>query len=681
MRTRLAFLGVVMTVFGAFCSLGCATSTDASGGEAPASTNDGLPIDESLPTGNGGEDDCLVGCGPGLTADDAQGPILIEPQNATITIEDGNIPSQAFTANLGGKDVTGNVIWTFERPEIGDIGKDGAFSPTGKVGGPAKLRAKLGMADGSTTVTVFIKKTIGASSLSPQQKSDLDNPSAGPDPALKIVYPYTKTVFPLGVLAPEIQWNGGAAGDRYRLAIREKHYEYVEYLSAPPPSRHLISEKDWASIGSSGTGAESDPVIVSLTRLSGSKAYSPVESTWSIAQGRLKGSVYYWELPGDCSSASENGRIVRIKPDAAQVDEFFKPGGCWGCHTVSRDGKTMMASFDTEFPFPMLTIDLAKSPAQYGSITTGKNIRGTFSAFNHTGDKILVSNDAMTSPNVALQILDVATAKVLNANAMGDGCGEPAWSPDGKKIAGICNLQGGSWVFDALGGDLAVADVEANGFTTSNVTTLVTKSEGKGRPAYPSFSPNSEWIAFGRPTAGSRSTGDGDLWIVGADGSNLKRLDAASDDNKSFNPVFAPLRAGGYFWLVFISRRDYGNSLVNTGRQQLWITAVDDSPTGAGDPSHPPFYMRGQEGCGKSENAYYALDPCKNIGAGCSSGVDCCNGSCVKDPDSQQYVCGEPPPSGQCVQDGNKCGKSVDCCSVSGGTTCVDGFCSPVIPK
>ncbi len=58
---------------------------------------------------------------------------------------------------------------------------------------------------------------------------------------------------------------------------------------------------------------------------------------------------------------------------------------------------------------------------------------------------------------------------------------------------------------------------------------------------------------------------------------------------------------------------------------RLWR---DDPPTSS-DPSHPPFYMRGQEMCGRSENAYYALDPCKASGGSCTSGVDCCGGQCI----------------------------------------------------
>ena len=67
--------------------------------------------------------------------------------------------------------------------------------------------------------------------------------------------------------------------------------------------------------------------------------------------------------------------------------------------------------------------------------------------------------------------------------------------------------------------------------------------------------------------------------MVDTSGQNRKELKTAASDMKSFNPVYAPLRAGGYSWIVYITRRDYGNRLNGANRQQLWITAIDDPPT------------------------------------------------------------------------------------------------------
>lgn len=665
MRKSFVILSVVMALLWAFLAYaGCSadpSTTGSSTGQGGDSTSTG--------SGQGGEGGCIFNCtgGGGGTV----GVIDIQPKDVMLQIVDGNIPTQAFTATLNGQDVTSQVLWIYERPDIGDVTPAPTFTPTGNVGGTGKLVAKFSMAEGSTNVTVSITKTVGSGNITPDQKNELDNPTGGPDPTMKIVYPYDKTVFPLSVLAPEVQWNGAGGGNVYKLHLKEKYFEYTEYFTTGVPSRHLIAESDWTNLGSSGAGSQSDPVTVKLTRMAGAQAFEPVTNTWHIAQGKLKGSVYYWELPDQCGVG--NGRILRIKPDSPDVDEFFQPGVCWGCHTVSRDGKKMAAEFN-DGNGPLYTLNLDVSPVVYGDIHPG-NPAGNFifSAFNNTGDRLLVSENNSKQ----LHVVDALTGAMLSSGVLGSGCGEPAWSPDGKKIAAICGMAGGFWTFDATTGDLHVADVAADG-SISNQMSIVPQAGGQGRPAYPSFSPGSEWLAFGRPTQGSRSTANGDLWLVGPDGQNLKKLQTASDDNRSFNPVFAPLRAGGYFWLVFISRRDYGNTLVGSNRQQLWITAIDDPPSAA-DPSHPPFYLRGQENCGKSENAYYALDPCKEVGAGCTSGVDCCNGQCVKN-DQGMYVCGMPPEPGGCSQDGNACTTDSDCCNAP-TSKCVDGFCQAPIPQ
>src|SRR5204863_8315680 len=116
-----------------------------------------------------------------------------------------------------------------------------------------------------------------------------------------------------------------------------------------------------------------------------------------------------------------------------------------------------------------------------------------------------------------------------------------------------CGLAGGDYPFVSAEGSLAVATVGADGFSVSGVQTIVPQGSAPGRPAYPSFSPDSEWIAFGRPEGiGSYSYGTGHLWIVHRDGSDPKILATAGQGGEeSYNPVFAPRKAGGYSWLVF----------------------------------------------------------------------------------------------------------------------------------
>lgn len=598
-------------------------------------------------------------------------PIVIEPATFTLNVDSTNIVTQPITATIDGQDVTASVTWSFEKPYIGDVA-NGAFVPTGNAGGVGKITAVLGTSYGEAEATVYTVKTVGGAAIDPGVKTALDDPMGPADPDIDWMYPYDQTVYPLDVLGPELMWNGTGSGDVYKLRIVEKYLDYTAYFTAAPPSRHLIPDDDWAHIGRSGTGAQSDPLVVTLGRYANGTAYQPEERTWRIAQGKLKGVVYYWELP----AGAGNGRILRIKPSSPVVEEFYQPGGCWGCHTVSRNGQRMMATLDNGSPFPQFTLDLTSDPATPTGIFTQSGLGGTFGAFNDKGDRLILSNDDPSSGSKLLTIVDANTSAALMGNVMGTGCGEPAWSPDGTKLAAICGLSGGGWVFDITTGHLDVADVAADGFTVTNQQTIIPQAGFPGRPAYPSFAPGSEYIAYGRPTQGSRSTGDGTLWLTDLTGTNVKQLvEATRGDNQSFNPVFAPLRAGGYYWLVYISRRDYGNRLVGADRQQLWITAIDDPPT-ADDPSHPPFYLRGQEESGKSENAYFALEPCKEVGESCESGVDCCTGTCLKDPNTDVYTCATPQ---DCSLDGNACKTADDCCNPA--SLCIDGFCAPDVPR
>lgn len=676
MRKRFAYLGFVSTLAAGFAAYGCsgvidrANFTGGAGGEGNWGNTGGN-------AGNGGEGGCFFNCSGGGGSNPNVQQLIITPTDPVLNVIDANIPTQGFTVKTqNGTDVTASVQWVYERPDIGDMAAGATFTPTGKVGGVGTLTAKFQMSEASTKVTVLVKTTSNSAGIGPAEMAAFDNPTLGAEPGT-IVYPYNETVFPLGVLAPEVQINN-AQNAVYRMKVKEKYLEYVSYFSATAPVRYLMEQAAWENIGASGSGSISDPLTVEISHLQGGQAYSPLTQTWHIAQGKVRGAVYYWELPDACGGAAD-GKILKIKPDSATPEEFFSPGKCWGCHTVSRDGRTMMANVDPPFPFPQVTIDLTQMPAQYGSLTEANGLTGTFGAFNNDGTKLILSNDqsGVNNANKVLRIVDAANGSVLNGNAMGNGCLEPAWSPDGKKLAAICGASTSNWGFDSPSGNLVTADVAPDGFTTSNNQTIVSQAGGQGRPAYPSFTSDSAYIAYGRPTSGSRSTGQGNLWLVGTDGSNPKLLNAASNDNASFNPVFAPQRAGGYYWLVFISRRDYGNSLVGANRQQLWMTAIDDPPTAA-DPSHPPFYMRGQEACGKSENAYMAKEPCKENGESCVTGADCCGGQCVNNG-SGVYVCGEPPPPGTCSQIGNSCTTAADCCDA--GVQCLDGFCQFPVPK
>ena len=105
------------------------------------------------------------------------------------------------------------------------------------------------------------------------------------------------------------------------------------------------------------------------------------------------------------------------------------------------------------------------------------------------------------------------------------------------------------------------------------------------------------------------------------------------------------------------------------------------------DGSHPAFFLPGQEVGTGNHRAFAALDPCRKDGDICTSGVDCCGGSCYV-PEGQENLepvgkCMPPPPN-MCAKREEKCKRDTDCCVPLPGEDplmCIGGFCTIISLK
>jgi hypothetical protein len=242
-------------------------------------------------------------------------------------------------------------------------------------------------------------------------------------------------------------------------------------------------------------------------------------------------------------------------------------------------------------------------------------------------------------------------------------------------------------------------------------TVLVGGSPDAGVPdaiAFPSFSPDSQWI-FHQRGNNSRAKinfnqnehGSDDLFVVAAhaggtpialDHANGKGVLSADNLHLNYAPTVNPVAEGGYIWVVFTSPRDYGNrtgvdrvpgatsypnDATYANNKQIWAFAVDANIQTI-DPSHPAFWLPGQDVDSINMFGYWALAQCKPTqGEGgaqpCTAGFECCSGFC------RAGVCIDQ--GGGCHQTGERCASTSDCCS--GGNakvTCVAGVCQAQSP-
>ncbi|MDF3070152.1 MAG: Flagellar hook-length control protein FliK [Polyangiaceae bacterium] len=661
---------------------------------------------------NGGEPPVQVGLR--VTADETE--ILATGEPVVVQLharfEDGSLPNQ--------------VLWTVDDPRVGSVNDDGELRSNGFVAGELTITATVGVHTASVTVhiTVAIESDDGA--LDPDVKDALvtggegGDAGVGPDAGFRFLYPYDGTVFPLGLAAPVVQLGGEDADGTY-VKLTAGPLSYEAFAEVNGLTRVILPEAVWR--GATLSVPSGEAIELSVSKVTGGEVTGPLTERLRIAPGSLKGFVYYNTYRSKL--AGDSGAVMRIKPgETAKVLQ----SGCTVCHSVSAHGNVMVAGvqWDTQNAKVSRAFDL---PENGGIQLRNEQSEGrvySFGGLTPDGTWMLTSGVPASgakmrgmSGELFSRLVDTSSGATVPAPSLTVKVAmTPNFAPDGSRVAFSNHDK------SAAGHVLSVASFDAAQSPPEfgEVEDVVTDS--KRVVAWPSFVPDASAVLFhagdsfdtAKPGGGALY---GDVHLVDVESKKVNELralngfdadgrlylpgGAAQEAHLNYEPSVLPVPVGGYYWVLFTSRRTYGNTIAPGGsvergddiwgvpvppatespspRKKIWVAAIDIDHQAVADPSHPAFYLPGQELESGNMRAFGALEPCKKRGKGCESAAECCDGFCretSRDEAGAPVLTCSPPPENACSNVDEACKKASDCCSSR--SLCINGRCAAPPP-
>lgn len=653
MRTTLLCLGLIPLVVGGL-SGACSSSGDGATSGAGAGS---------------------VSCIAGLES------IALDPADSTITLDGMAAPPVTFVAtgsfadgNMAAIDAAG-LVWSVTRGDDTPPGSitAGVFTPYPEAGGVVTVQATDGCVTGSTTVTLYLDVVIGQ----PGDPSQWGSPPVTGAPSATLVYPSDQTRFPRNVYRQLFQWLTTGFTE-FRLVFEGPYSKVTVYTLGDDPlcvgknpaaGCWEAGETAWSYIAGSNAGTTADWVVDALdtsTTPPTIRRSAIVEIGFSKMD--VKGAIFYWSTT---SAGVRRGKLTSAVPEDYIVGKpvgTTYPGndqvGCVACHTVSRDGRYMVAPVKASSGDSMWIMEVTSAappnPLVKDVQDTGGHGFGTISPDD--------AHVVVSFKQDHMWMVDRATGAHqadLPTQAFGGGT-HPDWSPDGTQLVFA------SGTGDAPG-DASLVLIPWTGTSWGQPAELLAPLNGMSN-LFPMFDPDGEWIAFAN---GSGGHGDqtAQLWMIAESGGtpiellNANRIASnqlTDGQYQNSQPTWAP--PGDLDWIAFNSKREYG-VVLGEGTQQIWVAAVDLTKAGNTDPSYPAFRVPFQGLAENNHRAFWTLDinetttgaggggqggsggsPCTitlELGMACDPLLDCCEmGTYCDTLDSgTTYECIAPAPN------------------------------------
>ena len=334
--------------------------------------------------------------------------------------------------------------WTLDRLDIATIDSAGKVGMISAVAGPITVTAYLGQLSASGVVNVKVNAR-DESAAPTGSVAAFTTAATSADPGV-ILYPYDRTVLPIGILAPKIQWDTKLSaasavkvGLRYP-AVGDAIFEWSQILPESNPPAATIPREAWKYFEQTAKGQSAQ---LSVQRIVRGRARLPMTRTVDFSNAPLRGKIYYTQYH---RNGDQNEMVADPSTDDAAQPAFGTTDGCPVCHTISANGKVFATSsregyYNNDYSRPVAfspTLGGIASVSESGSLapiadfvddppranyTGGSNDwRGfAWAPLTPDGKYALVANNFWGNTNQTLVGIDPSTRQVNTGNNLSSG--------------------------------------------------------------------------------------------------------------------------------------------------------------------------------------------------------------------------------------------------------------------
>ncbi len=599
----------------------------------------------------------------------------VSPEKKEVLIENRKSLSVQFVLyEVRGdqKSVSSEVSWKVEPKGKISVEKDGWIYLDGSVAGVFTLTAFAPDAKGTAQLTVKTSEVVLSDGINIEsaQMFSVDNPHTSTTTkyagSIDSVYPNHEVIVPRNISPILFQWNAVDRVTLYKLTIGGS-VSVTSFLTRSTEAR--FSKEAWSVLADSERNIPLVWIVEGVVESQQNTLYASNKKNITFSDDHLQGAIYYWSV--------DTANIMRFRMGEDSPKPLFDKTGypeisqavkdnvtCAGCHTIASDGKTMALTFEGgSYEGRKGGIIDVQKPYQASIKPEDNKFLSIYQSFSPDVKYLVFSEYNLSLTN----ILEVSSGNIVKTLVNGPSA-HPRWSPDGKMIVF-------AQVLDSKGLNYEKSEIhalEVNGLDIISDQTII-PADGSAFSDL-DISPDSQTMIYRKSFQNSIGDSNTRAFLYSFESKTnielFKMLDGSN--NRDYWYSFSPFPENDYYWVVFFSRRKYGNK-TSDGTSQLWIAAMNKDLSQGVDPSHPAFWLNGQDTGTRNMKGQWVPDYCLTEGEKCQqdgAGKICCEGlECklegISDTADQQttFTCQYPSPP--CVDKGNPCesGGSIACCN------------------